>query len=129
MTKIKNRVKHLFTREVFRGENTRWEFYLYHLFVGSLFILPASIYLKMENTPTDLINFIYFILSIIALPVGLYLLSVNIIRRANKTVAPFMKYIGIPALIISNMAVYPLTSLYQLVAIILLLLPDHKKNI
>lgn len=33
MTKIKNRVKHLFTKEVFRGENDGFEFLIYSFLI------------------------------------------------------------------------------------------------
>ena len=126
MNKIMTRIKHLFTKQVFKGENDRLDFFVYHFLISLFFILPASTYIKMESAPTDLINFVYLIISTISLFIGTYFLAINIVRRANKTVAPFMKYVGLLALIISQVAGYPLTALYQLVAVILLLLPNHK---
>lgn len=126
MKNLLNRIKFLFTKAVFDGENTRMEFFLYHLLVGSFFIVPASIYLKLENTPADFVNTLYLPLSFVSIFIGIYLLSINTIRRGNKTIQPFWGSIGVFMLITGQFFAYPFTALYQLVAIILLLLPNHK---
>lgn len=117
--KIKNRLKYLFTKEVFGGENSRVEFFLYNLLIG-IFIVPANTYLNLENGS----NSILIVLSLISFLFGLYLMIINTIRRGNKTKYPIMGIIAVVALIAGQTVSDP--SLYSLSAIILLLLPNKK---